>query len=134
MCRACVSSLITDTLTSGVWQAAPSRRQFMAYAVSAGAAVAGMAGGKAWAANGADVIFRNGAIYPMTAGGQPVEALALGGGKIIAAGSASDVSAFAQSSAKIVDLEGRTLFPGFIDPHHHTVLAALIAHLFIDVG
>ena len=134
MCRACVSSLLTDTLTSGVWQAAPSRRQFMAYAVSAGAAVAGMAGGKAWAANGADVIFRNGALYPMTAGGQPVEALAIGGGKIIAAGSASDVSAFAQSSAKIVDLEGRTLFPGFIDPHHHTVLAALIAHLFIDVG
>ena len=26
------------------------------------------------------------------------------------------------------------MFPGFIDPHHHTVLAALMAHLFIDVG
>jgi predicted amidohydrolase YtcJ len=134
MCRACVSSLITDRLTSGVWQAAPSRRQFIAYAVSAGAAVAAMTCHEARAANGADVIFRNGAIYPMTAGRRPVEALAVGGGKIVAVGSALDVSAFAQSSTKIVDLEGRILFPGFIDPHHHTVLAALIAHLFIDVG
>jgi predicted amidohydrolase YtcJ len=134
MCRACVSSLITDALTSGVWRVAPSRRQFIAYAVSAGAAVAGMAGPKAWAGNGADVIFRNGMIYPMTAEGQPVEALAIGGGKVLAAGSASDISILAQGSTKIVDLQGRTLFPGFIDPHHHTVLAALIAHLFIDVG
>jgi predicted amidohydrolase YtcJ len=134
MCRACVSSLVPDMLTSGVWQAAPSRRQFMAYAVSAGAAVAGMAGGKVWAAGGADVIFRNGAIYPMTTEGQPVEALAIGGGKILAAGSASDVATLAQAATKIVDLRGRALFPGFIDPHHHTVLAALIAHLFIDVG
>jgi predicted amidohydrolase YtcJ len=70
----------------------------------------------------------------MTAEGQPVEALAIGGGKIIAAGSASDISILAQGSTKIVDLQGRALFPGFIDPHHHTVLAALIAHLFIDVG
>ena len=132
MCRACASSLVTDMLTSGVWQAAPSRRQFMAYAVSTG--VAGVAGSKVWAAGGADVIFRNGAIYPMTAEKQPVEALAIGGGKIIATGSASDISILAQGSTKMVDLQGRALFPGFIDPHHHTVLAALIAHLFIDVG
>jgi predicted amidohydrolase YtcJ len=89
---------------------------------------------KAWAGDGADVIFRNGIIYPMTATGQPVEALAIGGGKVLAVGSASDISILAQGSTKIVDLQGRTLFPGFIDPHHHTVLAALIAHLFIDVG
>jgi predicted amidohydrolase YtcJ len=134
MCRACVSSFVTDALTSGVWQAAPNRRKFMAYAVSAGAAVAGLAGGKAWATNGADVIFRNGTIYPMTAGGQPVEALAIRGGEILPAGLASDISNLAPGASKVVDLEGRALFPGFIDPHHHTVLSALIAHLFIDVG
>ena len=106
----------------------------MAYAVSAGAAVAGLGAREARAANGADVIFCNGAIYPMTAGGQPVDALAIGGGKILAAGSASEISTLTQGATKIVDLKGRALFPGFIDPHHHTVLAALIAHLFIDVG
>jgi predicted amidohydrolase YtcJ len=134
MCRACVSSLITDKLTFGVWQAAPSRRQFIAYAVSARAAVAAMAGREARAANGADAIFRNGAIYPMTAGGQPVEALAIGDGKILAAGASSEVSALAGSATRIVDLHGRALFPGFIDPHHHTVVAALVADLLIDVG
>src|SRR5271155_5808763 len=98
MCRVCASSLITDRLTSGVWRAAPNRRQFIAYAVSAGAAVAAMAGREA---RGADAIFRNGAIYPMTAGGQAVDALAIGGGKILAAGPAADVSTLAHGSTKI---------------------------------
>jgi predicted amidohydrolase YtcJ len=135
MCRVCASSLITDRLTSGVWPATPSRRQFIAYAVSAGAAVAATAGRQARAAaDGADAIFRDGAIYPMSAGGRTVEALAIGGGKILAAGQAADISTLAHGSTKIVDLQGRALFPGFIDPHHHTVVAALVADLLVDVG
>ena len=67
MCRVCASSLITERLASGAWQAAPNRRQFIACGVSAGAVA--MAGCEAQAANGADMIFRNGAIYPMVAGG-----------------------------------------------------------------
>ena len=35
---------------------------------------------------------------------------------------------------RIVDLQGRTLFPGFIDPHHHTVLSALFADLLLNIG
>jgi predicted amidohydrolase YtcJ len=135
MCRACASSLITDRLISGVWPATPSRRQFIAYAVSAGAVVAATAGRQATAAaDGADAIFRGGAIYPMTTGGRTVEALAIGGGKILAAGQAADISTLAHGSTKIVDLQGRALFPGFIDPHHHTVVAALVADLLVDVG
>jgi hypothetical protein len=58
MCRACVSSVITDKLMSGVWPIAPNRRQFMAYAVSAGAAVTAMAAGReARAASSAAAIF-----------------------------------------------------------------------------
>ena len=135
MCRACVSSLITDQLTFGLWRAAPSRRRFLAYAISTGAAAATMtAGREAHAADGADAIFRNGTIYPMTAGGQPVEALAIGGGKILAAGSASDVSSLARGASRIVDLQGCAVFPGFIDPHHHTVLSALFADLLLNIG
>jgi predicted amidohydrolase YtcJ len=134
MCRACVSSHITDRLTSGVWQAGPSRRQFIAYAVSAGAAIGAIAGREARAANGVEAIFRNGVVYPMTAGGEAVDALAIGGGKILATGAAADISSLANSSTKIIDLQGRALFPGFIDPHHHTVVAALVADLLIDVG
>jgi predicted amidohydrolase YtcJ len=135
MCRACVSSLITNQLTSGLWKAAPSRRQFLACAVWTGAAAAITAGREVHAADGAEaVIFRNGTILPMTAGGRPVEALAIGGGKILAAGSASDVSSLARGATRIVDLQGRVLFPGFIDPHHHTVLSALFGDLLFNIG
>jgi hypothetical protein len=115
MCRACASSLISSHLTSGLWRAAPSRRRFLAYAVFAGAA-AMTAGREARAADGADAIFRNGTIYPMTAGERPVEALAVGGGKILAAGPASDMSSLARGgAARIVDLQGRTILES--DPY-----------------
>ena len=134
MCRACVSSLITDKLTFDVSQAPANRRQFMAYAVTAGAAAI-TAGRKANAAAAAEVIFRNGTIIPMTAERRhTVEALAIGGGKILAVGSASDISALGDAATRIVDLQGRTLLPGFIDPHHHTCLSALLADLLLDVG
>src|ERR1035441_5954831 len=135
MCRGCVTSLITNHLTSGLWRAAPSRRRFLAYAVWAGPAAAAItAGREAYAADGAEAIFRNGTIYPMTVGGLPVEALAIGGGKVLAAGSASEVSSLAGGATRIVDLQGRVLLPGFIDPHHHTVLSALVADLLLNLG
>ena len=133
MCQACGNSLIINHLTSDLWRAAPSRRQFLAVAVGAAAAI--MVGRDARAADAAETIFRNGTIYPMTtADGRPVEALAIGGGKVLAAGSASDVSSVASGTTRIVDLQGRVLFPGFIDPHHHTVLSALLADLVLNVG
>src|SRR5271166_4386432 len=104
MCRACENSLITNYLTSGLWQAAPSRRRFLAYAVSVGAYAMLTAGREVHAANSAEAIFRNGTIYPMTPGGRRVEALAIGAGKVLAAGSASDVSSLAHGGTRIIDL------------------------------
>jgi predicted amidohydrolase YtcJ len=133
MCLACGSSLIAKHLTSELWRAEPSRRHFLA--TSAAAAVVAMtAGREAYAAEVADAIFSNGTIYPMTAAGRPVEALAIGGGKILASGSASDVSSLAHGATRIVDLQGRVLFPGFIDPHHHTILSALVVELTTNIG
>lgn len=133
MCRACGNSLITDHLTSGLWAAAPSRRRFLA--ISAGASVSAMSAGReTYAAEGADTIFRNGTIYPMTSTGRPVKSLAIGGGAILATGSTSDVSSLAHGATRIVDLQGRVLFPGFIDPHHHTVLSALVVQLTTNIG
>jgi predicted amidohydrolase YtcJ len=133
MCRACQSSLITDHLTSGLWRAQPNRRRFLA--ISAGASFAAMtAAPEARAADGADAIFHNGTIYPMTSVGRPIEALAIGGGKILAAGSAADVTSLAHGATRMVDLQGRTLLPGFIDPHHHTVLSALVVELTTNIG
>ena len=44
------------------------------------------------------------------------------------------MSSFARGATRSVDLQGRTLFPGFIDPHHHTVLSALFADLLLNIG
>jgi predicted amidohydrolase YtcJ len=134
MCRSCISSLIADRVTFNRWNAAPNRREFITYTVAAGAAITATAARNADAAGGADVIFRNGTIIPMTAQRAPVEALAISGGKILAIGSESDVLALAAGATSIVDLQGRTLLPGLIDPHHHTCLSALWASLLINVG
>ena len=85
-------------------------------------------------AGSADVIFRNGTIIPITPQHGPVEALATRGGKILAVGPEAQISSLRGSATTIVDLQGRTMLPGLIDPHHHTVLSALVADLLSYVG
>ena len=71
------------------------------------------------------MIFKGGKIIPVPVAA-PVKALAIRGGKILALGSESAVDALKTKSSQIVDLQGRVLMPGFVDPHNHTVLSALI--------
>ncbi len=49
------------------------------------------------------------------------EAVAIRGGKIIAVGNLSEVSKTASAGAEKIDLEGKTLFPGLIDSHSHSI-------------
>jgi hypothetical protein len=118
----------------------PSRRSFMALAgAAAGASGIGMHPGRARAQTpkpaGADIIFRGGTIIPMASSGpKNVEAIALQGGRIVALGAASDIAGLQSTGTKVIDLAGRTLLPGFIDPHQHTCFAALFAELLADVG
>jgi predicted amidohydrolase YtcJ len=129
MCVWCTKSEISDRLTAGY---KPSRRQFMAYAASASVVLGTSSTGHA--ATSADVILRNGTIYPMAAGQTRVEALAIGAGRIMAAGSVADVMTLASANTRMIDLQGRTVFPGFIDPHNHTILGSIFEMLFINVG
>ena len=112
-----------------------TRRGFMALSAGAAAAAATLgASASAFAADsGADVIFVDGTI--ITAPGvAPVSALAIGGGKVLAAGNASSVMGLKIKNTKIVDLDGRTLLPGFIDPHNHTILSSVYLELCNDIG
>ena len=130
MCRWCNRSAVADRLTAGL---TANRREFLAFT----AAIAAMAGsgGRALAAGGtADTIFHNGPIYPMSAPGAKAEAVAVAAGKIIAVGSAAEVMAVGGPATERVDLGGRTLLPGLIDPHNHVSLTALLTMLLIDVG
>jgi len=49
------------------------------------------------------------------------EAVAIRGDKIIAVGNLPEVLKSAAASAERVDLEGKSLFPGFIDSHSHSI-------------
>lgn len=133
MCRSCIGSLITGGWIEATNAFRPSRRDVLAMGVAAGTASA-LVPRRVFAADGgAETIFQNGTVVPM-AGHGDAQAVAIGQGRILAVGSQSDVAGLKTSATRIVDLGGRTLLPGFIDPHHHTCGAALFAELLVDVG
>ena len=142
MCRGCFSQiLLRDEFYSegiagllGKAMAMPSRRAFMAYSVGAASALTGVGAGSAYAADeGADLILRGGTIRPLP--GAPVaSAIAVKGGKILAVGEESALIGLKTTDTKVIDLAGRTLLPGLIDPHLHTIAASLIYELLDDVG
>ncbi|MCP6675338.1 hypothetical protein NL520_28475, partial [Klebsiella pneumoniae] len=67
-------------------------------------------------------IFHGGVIRPLAASGpDQVAALGISGGRIIAMGELDGVRAAMSSHGpyKEIDLNGRALLPGLIDPHMH---------------
>jgi len=70
----------------------------------------------------ADAIYTGGDILTM-AGKEPayVEALAVEGGKIVFAGPASEAMKRKSADTRVIDLQGHTLLPGFIDTHGHMI-------------
>ena len=82
---------------------------------------------------GAATVFRNGVVLPVDAVFSQHEALAIRGNEILAVGSNDDVMAAAGPNPAIVDLNGRTVLPGFIEPHMHFALMAGLGNLR-DVG
>ena len=142
MCRGCFNQLfLRDEFYSGgmaglLGKAAgkPTRRAFMAYSVVSASALAGVGGSPVFAAaEGADLILRGGTIRPL-AGAPIASALAVKRGKILAVGDESALAGLKTGDTEVIDLAGRTVLPGLIDPHCHTILAALIFELLDDVG
>jgi predicted amidohydrolase YtcJ len=78
-------------------------------------------------------VFVNGKVLPVDAAFSEHEALAIAGNKILAVGSRDDVLAAAGRGAQTVDLAGRVVLPGFIEPHMHFALLAGLGNL-ADVG
>ncbi len=66
-----------------------------------------------------EIVFHNGTILTMEDEPTQVEAVLIRGEIIVAAGETSDILARSGAGATLVDLEGRTLLPGFIDSHSH---------------
>ena len=73
----------------------------------------------------ADIIFKGGTILTMNTAMPRAEAVAIGGGTILGVGTAEEMQALSGADTRIVDLNGRTLMPGLIDPHMHTTFVVL---------
>ena len=70
-------------------------------------------------ATDADLVLLNGNIITVDVAGTEVKALASKDGRIVALGSEADVESFIGSGTEVIDLEGRTAIPGFIEGHAH---------------
>ncbi|WP_319523849.1 amidohydrolase family protein [uncultured Desulfosarcina sp.] len=70
----------------------------------------------------ADVIYHGGPILTMVKDGDRAEALAVQNGKILAVGTMTEIMTSKGSDTKVIDLGGKTLMPGFFDPHSHLVM------------
>jgi hypothetical protein len=80
----------------------------------------------------ADTIYHNGTILTINDNQPKAEAVAIKEGKILAVGSKEEVLKTKNASTKLVDIEGKTMLPGFVDAHGHVMgggLQALSANL-----
>ena len=80
-----------------------------------------------------DVVFHNGKIATVNAQFETVEALAVRAGRIVAVGSNESVGALAADRTRLVDLEGKTVLPGFHDNHVHLGMGAAADPRVIDM-
>jgi predicted amidohydrolase YtcJ len=71
-----------------------------------------------------EILLRDGTIYALGGRG-PVEALLVRDGRVVALGEAREIASRASSGARVVDLGGRVVTPGFTDAHVHLTAWAL---------
>lgn len=71
--------------------------------------------------NSSDRILFHAKIFTADPQNPYAEAVAIRGDKIIAVGNLPEVAKAASPNAERIDLEGKTLFPGFIDSHSHVI-------------
>lgn len=79
-------------------------------------------------------IFTGGTVLTVDAAFSEAEAIAIRGNLILAVGSEAEVRAAVGDGAKVIDLQGKTILPGFIDPHTHSVAGSVVDATMEYVG
>jgi predicted amidohydrolase YtcJ len=86
-----------------------------------GAVVSGISACEGVDTNVADLVLTNGNIVTVDEAMPAAQAMAVRGDRIVAVGTSADIESFIGSSTEVVDLQGRTAVPGFIEGHGHYV-------------
>jgi hypothetical protein len=73
-----------------------------------------------------DLIITGGRLRTMSPGAPEAQAVAVRSGRIAAVGRDEEIRPMAAEGTRIVELRGKTVLPGFIDPHNHFCQYALM--------
>ncbi len=65
------------------------------------------------------IAFVNGGIITMSAGDQRAEAVLVADDRIVSVGSTAKIQSLMPDGTRVIDLQGKTLLPGFVDAHSH---------------
>ncbi len=84
------------------------------------------------AAKKTSIVLYNAAIYTMEDDPFMAEAVMIKGKKIKAIGPNEEILALAKTNTDLIDLDGRAVFPGFIDPHTHLFNESNSQNLTLD--
>ena len=95
----------------------------LASCVALFAAIVGMAAVSALAADQADYVFKNGAVYTIDSKNPTAQAIAITGKHISYVGSNEGVVPFIGDKTQVIDLKGQMLLPGFVESHIHPTMA-----------
>lgn len=79
-------------------------------------------------------VFTGGTILTVDENFSEAEAIAIRGNQIVAVGKDAEVRKAAGADAKVVDLKGKVMLPGFIDPHTHVVAGSVVDSVMEYVG
>ncbi|TVR93571.1 MAG: amidohydrolase [Trueperaceae bacterium] len=69
----------------------------------------------------ADTLFRNGTVITIDRARPRAEAVAIANGRILAVGTVTELDTLVGPKTRVVELDGRTLIPGFHDAHDHMI-------------
>ena len=84
--------------------------------------------------NKADLILTNGKVFTLWEERPWVAAVAVGDGRVLAAGDEAEVMRFGTPHTEVIDLQGKTVVPGFTDSHNHLLYYGQTALLWADLG
>lgn len=90
-----------------------------AFQIAAAVVVGGISISASAAEKPADLIVINGKVYTANSERQMAEAVAVRGNRIVSVGSNSQIRKLQASTTKVVDAQGHSVLPGFIDNHVH---------------
>jgi len=80
----------------------------------------------------AETVFLHGRILTLDTAGTVVQAVAVKDGRILATGSDAQIRKLTGARTTVVDLQGRTVLPGFIDGHVHPSFAVRMIERYLD--